>query len=172
MEHRVNLTPLSRADSDALFGWINDREQVLFNSPYRPVHRPQHDAWFESILKRHDVALFGIRTVADGRLIGTCQLTDIHPLHRGAELRIRIGVPQDRGQGHGAEACRLLLAFGFRDLNLHRIWLQVFDDNEPALKLYRKLGFLEEGRQRQAAFVDGRFKSIVLMSMLREEYRE
>ena len=165
----VLLTPLQRADSDVFFDWINDRGLVLFNSGYPPVHRPQHDAWFDAALRRQDLVLFAIRTLPERALVGTCQLTDIHPVHRSAELRIRIGAEQARGKGVGTAACRQLIEFGFRDLNLRRIWLQVFADNEPALRLYGKLGFVEEGRLREAVYLDGRYQSIILMSLLREE---
>lgn len=166
----VFLAPLTPEDADPLFAWINERQEVLYSAPYRPISRAAHDAWFQEVQRRADVVIFAIRLRADKRLIGTCQLVDIHPVHRSAELRIRIGVPEARGQGYGRQALELLLHFGFRDLNLHRIWLQVFVENERAYHVYRQLGFQEEGLLRDAAFLDGRYRSIRLMSLLEEEY--
>jgi len=166
----VVLAPLRPEDSDSFFRWINEREEVLHSSAYRPVCRVQHDAWFQAVQTRGDIVVFAIRLIESDRLIGSCQLLDIHPVHRSAELRIRIGEQGLRGQGYGTQALELLLHFGFADLNLHRIWLHVFAGNERAGRVYCKLGFREEGLLRQAVFLDGQYESIRLMALLEEEY--
>ena len=165
----VRLTAVMPKDLRRLYEWINDRDTVIFNSPYAPVHFKNHVEWFDQVRQRKDLVLFAIR--ADGRLVGTCQLQGIHPVHRCAELQIRIGLKQDRGKGYGTSAVSQLLRFGFLDRNLNRIGLHVFADNAAALRLYQKSGFKEEGRLRSAAFVDGEFKDLVLLSLLRSEYR-
>jgi RimJ/RimL family protein N-acetyltransferase len=166
----VALAALGDEDLPRLFEWINDRETALFNAAYRPVHEPDHRAWFDDIRARRDVAIFGIRRLRDGELVGSCQLHGIDPVHRSAELQIRIGKPEARGQGLGEQAVRLLLRFGFGDLNLHRIALHVFASNEPALRLYEKVGFRHEGVLRQAAYIDGQYVDVVLMAILQSEF--
>lgn len=168
---RVALTPLMVRDVPILFRWINERDQVRFNGPYRPVTEREHAAWFEEIQKqRRDTVIFGIRLLSSGRLIGSCQLHSISPVHRSAELQIRIGEAKERGRGYGTEAVRLLLDFGFRDLNLHRIHLHVWATNEVALKMYERLGFVREGVLRRAAYIDGDYLDVVVMGILLEEH--
>ena len=166
---QVGLTPLQAADAALLFEWINEREQVLLNSAYRPVHGASHEAWFANVLGRSDIVIFGIRLLSEDRLIGTCQLHSIHPVHRSAELQIRIGDVAARGAGRGTEAVQLLLAFAFEDLNLERVFLNVFADNTAALRAYEKAGFVREGVLRQAAYVDGRYRDVAIMSVLRRD---
>src|SRR5215467_9254289 len=105
----VALVPLTAEDLPNLFRWINERDEILLNAPYRPVSERQHAAWFDDVQQRRDTFIFGIRLLSSGRLIGSCQLHSIHPVHRSAELQIRIGEPQERGRGYGTEAARLLL---------------------------------------------------------------
>lgn len=167
---QIKLTELHRDDSATLFQWINDRDQVLFNAPYKPVHESQHQAWFESILKRDDVVIFGIRLIETNELIGTCQLHSINPISRAAELQIRLGEVSERGKGYGTEAIQLLLQFGFKDLNLNRIYLHVFSANTPAIRLYEKSGFIREGLLRQAVYIDGHYEDVLLMGILRDEF--
>jgi RimJ/RimL family protein N-acetyltransferase len=132
----ISLLPLREADSDTLFRWINDRELVEHSAVFRPVSRAEHDRWFAEITGRDDVAIFAIRE--DGRLIGTCQLlVDGHE----AELRIRIGEAAARDRGLGTAAVRALLAHGFGELGLARVWLQVFRANTRAIRSYEKAGF-------------------------------
>lgn len=166
----VALTPLMPEDMPLLFDWINDREQVLFNSSYKPVHWEQHKEWFEAIQGRADMVIFGIRLHDTNKLIGSCQLHGIHQIHRSAELQIRLGDISERGHGYGSEAVHLLLNFGFKDLNLHRIYLHVFAANTAAIKTYEKTGFMYEGLLRQSAFIDNNYMDMIVMSILREDY--
>lgn len=165
-QSRVVLSPITIADAPALFNWINDRELVLFNAPFRPVHEASHSEWLKGLAQRRDLVAFAIRLRRGGSLIGICQLTGINQVSRSADLQIRIGVTGARGKGLGLEAVQLLLSFGFRDLNLHRIALQVFATNTRAIKTYAAAGFRREGVLRDAAFVDGRFVDVCVMARL------
>lgn len=167
---RVLLAPLVAADLPVMFEWINDREQVLFNAPYTPVSEAQHKAWFDAIQQQKDTAIFGIRLLKGGALIGTCQLHNINSVHRTAELQIRLGEKKERGRGYGTEAVSVLLDFAFKDLNLNRVYLHVFATNEAALRVYEKVGFVREGVLRKAAHIDGDYVDIVVMGILRDEY--
>ena len=166
----IALAPLTAAESPSLWAWINDREQVLFNSAYKPVGEVQQQDWFAAIQNRSDVVFFAIRLMETDRLVGTCQLHSINTIHRSAELQIRLGDPADRGQGYGTEAVKLLLEFAFADLNLHRVYLHVFARNEPAIVVYEKAGFIREGTLRRAAFINGEYIDVVVMAILRDEY--
>ena len=161
------LAPLSDADSAQLFEWINRRELVVSSAPFRPVHQPDHDAWFREIRSRRDVVIFGIRRGHDHQLVGSCQLHSIDAARRSAELQIRIGVPSATGQGIGTAACRALLRYAFEDLNLQRVYLQVFATNAAARRVYEKVGFVEDGVAKDAVFVDGRWRDLVTMSINR-----
>jgi RimJ/RimL family protein N-acetyltransferase len=167
---QVELAPLRASDSRLLFEWINNRELVVSSAAFRPVSREEHDAWFDDVRARPDIRIFGIRLREDGRLVGSCQLHSIHPVHRSAELQIRIGADDARGRGVGTEAVRLLLAVGFDDLELHRIFLHVFETNEAARRLYERVGFSTEGVLRDGARIEGEWVNVVLMALLRSEY--
>jgi RimJ/RimL family protein N-acetyltransferase len=165
----IKLSPLIADDAPALFAWINDRDQVLFNAPYKPVSEPQHAEWLAAVVSRRDAVIFAIRTVSGNTLIGTCQLHSINPVHRSAELQIRIGAEEARGKGYGKNAVRLLLRFAFVDLNLHRVMVHVFADNDRAIRLYESTGFRREGTLRDAAFINGRYVDVIVMGILETE---
>lgn len=170
MSDDIKLAPLTTADAPTLFEWINDRQQVLFNAPYKPVSEPEHLRWLNDITNRSDTAIFGIRTVASDALVGSCQLHSINKVHRVAELQIRLGDTAARGKGYGKSAVRLLLRFGFADLNLNRIFVHVFADNAAAIRLYESVGFKNEGTLRSAAFIDGKFVDVRVMGILKDEF--
>src|SRR5712664_805598 len=163
----IVLGPVMDEDSETLFRWINDRELVLLNGPYQPVASLHHRDWFRSVQDRPDAVIFAIRD-RDGRLVGTCQLVNRSPVHRSAELQIRIGDAQHRGRGYGTKAVELLLQFAFRDWNLHRVQLFVIEGNEAALRTYEKCGFKREGVLREAVHVDGKYRDLVVMGVVRD----
>lgn len=168
----VRLRPLRRDDGPLLYEWITDRDSAALNGPWHPVSEVDHEHWLESAMtKRTDMVVFAIETVEDGLAIGTCQLVDINWLHRSAELRIRLGEDAARGRGFGTEAVRLLADFAFIDLGLHRVALHVFATNLRAIKAYEKAGFSREGVLRDAAWIEGRWMDVVVMSTLRPEER-
>lgn len=87
---------------------------------------------------------------------------------------IRIGGdihPNFRSQGYGTRMYNLLLHYCFEQLNMHRVWLFVLHYNDRAINLYKKMGFKEEGIQREAIFRDGTYHDYIMMSILESEYR-
>lgn len=159
------MTPLTDADLPALFEWINDRALVQLSSAYKPVTADEHRAWFAAIQGRNDTVIFAIRVA--GRLIGSCQLHGIDWVHRHAELQIRIGDRAAWGKGYGTDATCGLVDYGFRTLNLHRIYLRVFATNAAALRTYEKAGFVREATLRDGACLDGVFVDVVQMAVVR-----
>lgn len=108
---------------------------------------------------------------ANEQLIGTCNLRSIDLLHGTAELGIAIGDKTAWGQGYGREAVRLLVAYGFRYLNLYSIRLWVHGFNERARRAYLAAGFREAGRLRGATLFDGQRYDRILMEITRDDVR-
>lgn len=166
----IVLTALKKEDSPILFEWINDRDLVHYNGPYTPVHESQHQAWFESLKNRDNEYIFAIRLKEGDQLIGSCKLINLNSIHSHAELQIRIGAKGMQGKGYGVEAVKLLLEFAFKELNLHRIWLEVFTTNERAIKAYEKCGFQREGVLRDGIHINGEYIDSIIMGILRSEF--
>lgn len=164
-EH-VALAPVLERDSELLFRWINDPALVRLHGPFRPVDERAHRSWLESLRTATSQVVFAIRAASDDRLMGIVFLTDIHPVFRSAELRVRLGDAGDRGRGFGTEAVDLCCRFGFENFGLQRIALHVFSDNAAALRAYEKAGFVREGLARRGALIAGDWKDVVLMARL------
>ena len=106
---------------------------------------------------------------ANGHLVGRIDLFHVDQLVRAAEVGIVIDTDA-RGQGYGTEALRLLVEFAFVRLNMRRIVLMTLASNAGALRSYTKVGFVEEGRRREAAYVRGAYIDMVDMGLLRSEF--
>lgn len=165
---KVQLTEIRPEDKAPLFAWINDPDLVRLHGPYRPVSPAAHETWFAGIGKDPTHLHFAIREAGGQDIVGIVQLLNLHAEFRSVELTIRLGSATHRGLGFGTEAVHLATEFAFRDLNLNRVSVHVYADNKAALKAYEKAGFTLEGQLRQAAFIDGRWRDVLVLARLRE----
>lgn len=113
---------------------------------------------------------FRIRRREDDALVGFVALHSIEWKNQTAQLSIGIGPAENRGKGYGAQALALMLQYAFWELGLHRVGLDAIAYNAAALALYKKLGFVEEGRLRQAVYRDGNRFDRVYMGITRPEW--
>ncbi len=80
--------------------------------------------------------------------------------------------PEEQGKGYSTEATKLMLRYGFMELNLNRIQTLDVEENIPGWKVDEKLGFQFEGVQREVFPRHGRFYNMRIYSILRREYME
>lgn len=135
---------------------------------WEPMSREEAEDWYAGVCAAPD-GIFAIEL--DGRLVGTADLHDLNTTDRRARFGIGIFDPSLRGRGVGTRATRLVLGYGFDQLGLHRIDLRVLDFNTRGIKCYQRAGFTIEGRERDAAFLDGSWHGDIMMSILEHEWR-
>jgi RimJ/RimL family protein N-acetyltransferase len=144
----VCLAPLS---TDSVGDWVRwmedpDTTRYLYAPGDRPAHAPTPSGlldWGRRILSDPERIVFALTDTASNRLIGDARLT---PLGRGrAKFSIMIGVGDFRGRGLGTEATALVCRYGFEQLGLREIVLDVDPRNERAVRAYRTVGFEHDG---------------------------
>ncbi|KAA1471815.1 acyl-CoA N-acyltransferase [Dentipellis sp. KUC8613] len=166
---RLTYHGFTKADFDEMFEMYSDPAV-------------QHGAMMDGVLPRSDA----FRTEMEGWAAKNVLLAAVREKGTGAwvgKVSLHIRVAKDRegeatitfkrrfwGKGYGAEAMRWLVDQGFRTLNLHRVALGVFGSNLRAIALYKKVGFVEEGRKRKGTFVQGKWEDLILLGILDEEY--
>jgi RimJ/RimL family protein N-acetyltransferase len=166
----IYLRPLEREDARLLVPWLNDPEVTRQLRRYQPMTLAAEEEFLRRMSESPlDVAV-GIVLRADDRLVGATGLHQVDARNRHAEFGIFIGDKSVWGKGHGTEATRLMVRHAFDTLNLHRVWLHVYEYNERGLRVYQKVGFRTEGRLRQDTFRDGRYWDTIVMAVLREEW--
>jgi RimJ/RimL family protein N-acetyltransferase len=109
---------------------------------------------------------------AHDRLIGGVELDQIDWRNRSAALAVWIGDRAYRQRGCGSDAMGLAINYAFKLLGLNRVGYLVAATNEPAVQAYRHVGFVEEGRMRQALYRDGGYHDVVSLGLLREDWRD
>jgi len=169
----VRLRAFEPEDVPLMHTWLNDGEVQRFQGVRYPRSTAQvRKAIEEDNGPRYSHLSLAVVTLADGRLIGDVSLERGSPEDRSALIGITIGDKAIWDGGYGTDAMRTLCCVGFQMMNLHRIELHVFAENERARHVYKKIGFHEEGTMRQVLFKNGAYMDDVVMSMLEGELVE
>lgn len=173
--NRIRLRAIERGDLHTFVRWINDPEVTAGLLIGNPMSQTHEENWYEGMLKRpmeEQPLAIELKTAQTWELIGTCSFNEISWRDRVAEVGIMVGEKQHWSKGYGTDAMRLLLRRGFAELNLNRIFLHVYANNPRAIRSYEKAGFTLEGRLRQDVYKNGQYLDVLVMGILREEWKD
>lgn len=168
-DERVTLRAPRASDIDDKLSIGRHTEIIRMYGGNSDFEQPTRDgamAWHDRLAAHPHAWVIEI----DGRGVGEIRLDHVDEQHRSATLAAGIGDPALLGNGLGTEAVRLVLRHAFTDLGLHRVGLRVLEYNTRAIRAYEKCGFVVEGRERQAANVDGKWYDDITMGVLADEY--
>lgn len=170
----ITLEPFERDDAERLCSWFTSPEDLLqwggpgFQFPLTPAQVETHLLSIASGNGTHFA--YKVRDVQTGSVIGHGELTRVDSVHRSARIsRVLVGPASSRGKGYGTQIVHGLMTLAFDQMHLHRLELEVYDFNAPAIRCYEKLGFVREGLRRDAVLCGLRYWNSVLMSCLEHE---
>jgi len=169
---RIYLRPAERSDLATFVRWLTDAEVSRHLSFRAPFSEAMEEKWFEGMVERQGKSdyHFVICLINGDRPIGTAGLHGVDLENGHAEFGISIGEKSEWNRGYGTDALNAICDFGFGQLRLERIELNVFEDNARAIRSYEKAGFRHEGRLRRAQFGDGQYFDVLRMALLRDEW--
>ncbi len=168
---RVGLGPLDMSMLHAMTRWINDfgTARTLAMDPV-PMTEQQERQWLEGASSGQNGIVFAIYDLGDMVLVGSPNLFDIDHRHKTCELGIAIFDPGRRGKGLGTEAVRLITDYAIHGLEMHNVQLATYEYNHAGQRAYRKAGFKEYGRRREARLHNGKRWDIIFMDVLASEW--
>lgn len=166
----LRLAAPIEADQAKFAAWTQDDSylRLLDDDPIKPLSQASFASFAEA--SGDDNYYFHLRTLSDDIVIGFVVLFNIKWSNQSAVMAIGIGDKAYRGKGYGQDALKLLLNYGFNELNLHRIGLTVMSYNTSAIKAYERVGFVLEGTQRQAIQRQGKRYDLLTFGILRDEF--
>lgn len=164
----VPMDPETDAKLMANWGCNSEYARLLDSDPAMLWTPKQVEEWF--LKNDEEMVNFMIHTLADDRTIGMIDLSGFNWSAGHCWVGIGLGEPEFWGKGYGSDAMNVLLRFAFRELNLNRVNLNVFEYNPRAIRSYEKVGFKHEGCCRQFMMREGKRWDIVYMGILRREW--
>ena len=170
---KIILRPLKIEDLEKTHEWRNNLELIKLTQGVRfPKTMEMDRDWFNQALndKSNRNIYFGIDEIETGDFIGIIQLNNIDYISGTANWGFMIGETINQSKGIGTEFSTLILNYTFNNLNLRKITSYVVENNSISIRLFRKLGFNEEGILRKHYFVEGEYRDILILSLFKDDY--
>jgi hypothetical protein len=170
-EH-IGLRAIERDDLGQLMEWRNRPDFRRHFREHREIGLESQVAWFERMTADPRTLMFAITDRADGRLLGASGLCFIDWVSRNCDLSLYIGADGLYVDDHYApDAARTTIAYGFDELGMNRIWVEIYEFDEAKQKLLADLGFQLEGRHREHHFAESRYHDSLFYGLLASEWR-
>jgi ribosomal-protein-alanine N-acetyltransferase len=170
---RLVLRSMSMEDADFLFQEWSDPAVTLLMCDEEPLKSKEQAIEFLGSLQAPEklpgLKWWGIEHKAAGHLIGTCGYFRWDQQHHRAEIGYDL-CPDVWGQGLMPEALRMLIRYGFEEMNLNRIEAMTHIENRRSQKVLLKLGFQKEGMLRAYFCREGIYHDQVQYSLLKREW--
>jgi RimJ/RimL family protein N-acetyltransferase len=163
---KIGLRPVEESDFPLIHRWMNHPE-VWHHMDY---DRPFSLADIKEDIERSRVEGHSFTILVEDRPIGRIGLNRFRPRDRICALYMFIGEPAYWGRGFARDAVMALLAYAFDRLDLNQVELWALSDNDRAVSMYSRCGFVEEARLRERSFRAGRWVDHIVMSVNRGEF--
>ena len=172
-DNLVGLRAVEREDLATLRDWRNIPEFRRNFRETRELNMANQEGWFErSCIGNPNDFMFIIVRLSDNKPIGACGLLYINWIIRLADFSFYIGednayIDQD---GYAEEATQLLIEYGFKNLNLHKIWMELYEfDNRKLNFFQKKFNFKIDGALRDNCFEEGKYWNSYILSLLEDK---
>lgn len=164
----TGLRAIERNDLPQLLAWRNRPEFRRYFREYRELNSDMQQHWYETrVLNDPATRMFAIVDIADQRLLGACGLCAIDWINRSADFSIYIGANNLYIDEHFApDAAQALIRYGLEELNLHRLWAEIYDFDTQKIQLFDTLNFCLDGRHRQTHWSEGQWHDSLFYSIL------
>lgn len=171
----VILRPMEESDVEFIQKWANDETVTEFLNLYLPLNENDQKDWVKNQRANGKEIVLLIQFSQDNACalpVGTIGLHGIDARNGTATLGILIGEKTHWGKGIGEKAITMILKYAFYFLNLRKVNLSVFSENERAKKLYKKCGFIVEGVRKENFYRNGKYVDEVCMAVFRKDWED
>lgn len=169
---KVYLKAIEREDLPYLMDWRNRPDFRKYFREYREINSDMQEKWYENkVINDNSTIMFSIKDIENNQLLGCCGLCYINWIHRYADLSLYIGWNNEYidNKGYALEACELLFNYAFNELNLNKIWTEIYEFDNKKKNLYESMGFKVDGILRQNYFYDGKWWNSYILSLLKDD---
>ena len=172
---KVYLRAIEIEDLEQLRLWRNNPDFRKYFREYLDISPEMQNNWFKLVANNDkNTIMFAIVDRLTDKLVGCCGLCYINWVHRHADLSVYIGAGDVYidVNGYADDACLVLLEYGFSQINLNKIWTEIYEFDQRKIDLYDRLNFQVDGRLRENYYFEGKWWQSIILSKLASEHLE
>jgi len=169
----VGLRAIEREDLKQLKDWRNIEEFRRNFREHRELSMLNQENWYNKIFNSSNDYMFIIEQLSDKQALGACGLLYVNWINRSADFSFYIGYKglYIDDEGLAEDACRLLINYGFNNLNLNKIWMELYEFDTKKLAFFiEKFKFKKDGVLRDNCFEGGQYYDSYIISLLRRDF--
>lgn len=169
----VKLRPLEEEDLKLLRDWRNSKDVRKTTREYRLLNMINQKKWFELIYAENPPKhiMFGVENKNKKKIAGVTGLTYIDWKNKHAEISIYLSSKSWQKTKEAKDTINTIIEYGFEELNLHRLWVEIFQISKENIELFEQLKFVKEGILRDKVWRQGKWWNSILYSKLSTEYK-
>jgi RimJ/RimL family protein N-acetyltransferase len=168
----IYLRPVEKTDLEKLRDWRNNSQFRINFREHRELNLENQLNWFNKLTTSLNDYMFIIVDKKNEEIIGACGLLYTNWIIRSADFSFYIG--KDNlyiDEKFAFDAANVLITYGFKDLNLNKIWMELYEFDQKKLDFFQnKFKFQVDGKLRQNAFADGKYWDSFIISLLNREF--
>lgn len=167
------LRAVEESDLEILRDWRNIPEFRINFREHRELNLENQKEWFNRIFRNPNDFMFVIIDKETNEVIGACGLLYTNWIIRSSDFSFYIGKDELYiDEKFSMDAANILIRYGFNDLNLNKIWMELYEFDNKKLDFFKnKLKFSTDGKLRKNAFAKGRYWDSFIISLLSSEYQ-
>ncbi len=168
----TGLRAVEKEDLILLRDWRNIQDFRKNFREHKELNLSNQESWFNKTYGNPNDFMFVIVDLATGKPIGACGLLYTNWIIRSADFSFYIGHEELYiDNEYAIDAANTLINYGFKDLNLNKIWMELYEFDQKKIKLFKEdFKFKIDGTLRQNAFFEGRYWNSYILSLLALEY--
>lgn len=171
-QHLVTLRPLRTEDIPQVCQWRTCpeiRNSIGFHHNVTLEKAPV--LYLPAVMDPEGARAWHYAIEEDSLMVGVASILELDADNRSCRLELLIGSPERWGQGLGASALQRLLSMVFEACQVHRVSVEIPEDNAHAARLFRNAGFSREGLRRDALRIEGNWRDVALLSLLNTDWK-
>lgn len=157
--------------NDNYYRWMNDEEITAYTeSRFKPYSIEKLKDYVTKIDGQDNSVFLAIIERSKDKHVGNIKLGNINWIHRTGDIGIIIGEKNFWGKGYGSEAIKLITAYAFNKLNLHKVWAGCYEFNKGSIAAFKKAGFSKEGILKKHYFYNGEYIDGIILGVTSETF--
>jgi RimJ/RimL family protein N-acetyltransferase len=171
----IGLRKIEKSDLEFLKEWRNREYYRQHFREYRELNTDDQLKWYERfVLNDPGTLMFAIVELTTNEVIGACGLCYINWVQRNADLSLYIGKDNiyidTMENGFAWDSMRTLFRYAFSELNLHKIWTEIYVIDEKKRTLFEEFGMNQDAVLRDNYFYNGQYINSYIYSILQPEF--